>query len=130
MGDAKVPPLGGSEWVDGSEFGQKRLIALLLKGLNGPVSVKGQTFNGDMPDWQAKKDREIAGVATFIRQSFGNKATEEITEDMVKSVRKEFKSRTTKWTEAELKAIPVNAPIEGAAAPAPAGDKPAAERSP
>jgi mono/diheme cytochrome c family protein len=124
-GNATVPPVAGSEWVDGSEYGPKRLIAIMLKGVTGPISVKGQTFNGAMPPWEGLKDRQLAGVATYIRQSFGNKGTDEITEDMVKAVRKEFKSRTASWTEAELKAIPVDAKIEGAA-PAPAGDKPAA----
>lgn len=122
-----VPPLAGSEWVDGSENGDKRLIALLLKGLKGPITVKGVGYNADnMAAWEGLKDRQIAGVITYIRQSWGNKGTE-VTEEMVSAVRKEFKSRTSQWTAPELKEIPVDAKIEGAAAPAPAGDKPAAE---
>jgi mono/diheme cytochrome c family protein len=125
-GTPAVPPLGGSEWVDGSEYGEKRMIALLLKGVAGAIVVKGQTYNGAMPPWESLSDKQIAGVATFIRQSFGNKGTGDITPEAVKAVRKEFKSRTSSWTEAELKAIPVDAKIEGAAPAAPVGEKPAA----
>jgi mono/diheme cytochrome c family protein len=128
-GTPAIPPLAGSEWVDGSEFSEKRLIAVLLKGVAGAIAVKGQTYNGAMPPWESLTDKQIAGVSTYIRQSFGNKGTGDITPEMVKAVRKEFKARTAPWSEAEIKAIPVDAKIEGvapAAAPAaPAGDKPA-----
>lgn len=119
-GSATVPPLAASEWVDGPEYGQKRMIALLLKGIAGPLTVKGQNYNGLMPAWESLNDKQIAGVITFIRQSWGNKGTDEITPEMVKAVRKEFKSRTSSWSMADLKAIPVDAKIDGAAAAAPA----------
>ncbi len=124
-GSAAVPPLAGSEWVDGTEFGQKRLIALLLKGAGGAFQVKGQTYNGAMPPWETLNDKQIAGVITYIRQSWGNKGTEETTPEMVKAVRKEFKTRTSAWTMADLKAIPTDSKIEGAAAPTPGAAKPA-----
>src|SRR5579862_2612432 len=42
----QFPPLAGSEFVNG---GTKRLGMILLKGLQGPLKVKGATFNGQMP---------------------------------------------------------------------------------
>ncbi len=120
LGSASVPPLGGSEWLVGSNFGSKRTIAILLKGISGPISVKGQSFNGAMPAWEGMKDKEIAGVITYVRQSFGNTATDEFSEAMVKSVRKEYLTHAAAWTSEQLLQIPTNAPVEGAgAAPAP-----------
>ena len=46
----QYPPLAGSEFVNGTP---RRLAMILLKGLQGPVNVKGNTFNGadaDMDD--------------------------------------------------------------------------------
>ncbi len=129
-GVAPNPPLADSEWVDGPEFSEKRLVAILLKGLKGPVSVKGTTYNGAMPPWgQALKPRQIAGVATYIRQSFGNKGTGEITEAQVVAAKKEFADQTSEWTIEQIKAIPLTDKLEGGApAAAPVADaKPAGD---
>jgi mono/diheme cytochrome c family protein len=40
------PPLAKSEWVNGSE---KRIIAIILKGLQGPITVEGKQFTNVMP---------------------------------------------------------------------------------
>ena len=42
QGDAIYPPLAGSEWVTGD---QERLIRIVLKGLWGPIEVKGKTYD-------------------------------------------------------------------------------------
>ena len=68
-----APPLAGSEWVSGPI---SNLIRIQLRGLQGPITVAGKEY--DMPggmgklDWQT--DEQIAGVLTYIRNSFGNKA--------------------------------------------------------
>jgi mono/diheme cytochrome c family protein len=123
-GSNAIPPLAGSDWLTGAEAGDKRVIALLLKGAAGAFAVNGQTYNGVMPAWETLKDKQIAGVITFVHQSWGNKGGE-VTEEMVKAVRKEMKSRTAPWSMPDLKAIPVDAKIEGAGA-APAASAPAA----
>src|SRR5690349_9115301 len=46
----QFPPLAGSHFVTGSE---KRVIAILLKGVTGPITVEGKAFNGAMPAWEA-----------------------------------------------------------------------------
>jgi mono/diheme cytochrome c family protein len=94
------PPLAGSELVNGAP---DRLAALLLHGLNGPLEVKGTTYNGEMPEWGSKlKDDQIAAVLTYIRASFGNNAPA-VSPDLVKQVREATASRNRPWTEAELK---------------------------
>ncbi len=104
------PPLAQSEWVTGSE---ERLIRILLNGLNGEVTVRGNKYNGLMPafgkvpgsgyNWT---DDRIAQVLTYIRHEWGNNAPA-ITTQKVKEVREAAgAARTKPWTEAELLAIP------------------------
>ena len=93
------PPLAGSEWVNGDEA---KMLRIILHGLSGPVEVAGETFSGAMPGWgPVLKDAEIAAVATYIRSSWGNKATA-ITAAKVTAVRAATKSKTTPFTAAEL----------------------------
>ena len=114
----QFPTLVGSEWVSGSD---KRLIAILLKGLNGPVKVAGATYNGAMPAWEkVLSDKKIAAVLTYTRSSWGNKFPE-ITESMVAAVKKEFAAKADAWSEADLLAIPEGAVVAAAPAAASAG---------
>ena len=116
------PPLVGSEFVLGS---QKRLAMILLKGLQGPVEVKGAKFNGAMPAWEkALTDKKIAAVTSYIRQEWGNKASE-IQPEQIAAARKEFAARAEAWTAADILAIPADADLPGAA-PAAAPAAPAA----
>jgi len=118
------PPLAGSEYVLGSP---KRLSMILLKGLQGPVEVKGAKFNGAMPAWEkALTDKKIAAVLSFIRQEWGNKAPE-VTPEQIEGARKEYAARSESWTAADILAVPADAPLAGgAAAPAAATPAPAA----
>lgn len=116
---AQFPPLANSEWVTG---GEKRLIALLLKGLTGPITIGGaqQTYSGNMVGWETSlSPKKIAAVASYIRQEWGNKAGE-ISEAKVLAAKKEFAGKTGQFTEAELAPFAnENLPdAGGAAAPA------------
>ena len=94
------PPLAGSEFVLGDE---ERVVRIVLHGLTGPVTVKGQSFNGAMPAWaDALSDAEIAAVLTYVRSSWGNSA-EAIATEQVAEERTKTASRTTPWTAGELK---------------------------
>ena len=85
MGDSqRFPPLGGSEWVTGDK---KRLIEVMLKGLEGPIEVKGQAYNNVMPQHSFLKDEEIAEVLTYVRANFGNTATA-ISKEEVATIRR------------------------------------------
>jgi len=93
------PPLAGSEYVLGEE---ERVVRIVLHGLQGAVTVKGQTFNGAMPAWaDVMSDAEIAAVLTYIRSSWGNSA-EAIAVEKVAQARAATAGRTTPWTAAEL----------------------------
>ena len=80
----RFPPLDQSEWVQGEK---DRLIEVVLKGLEGPITVKGETFLGAMPPLDYLTDKEIADVLTYIRTSFGNNAVG-VREDEVSRVRR------------------------------------------
>ena len=115
-----VPALAGSEWVDGAEFNEKRLVGMVLKGVKGPVIVKGANFNSQMQAWEPLGPKKIAAVLTYVRQEWGNKGGE-ITEAQVVAAKKEFANHSDQWTVEEIKQIPLDAKLEGAAAPAAPG---------
>ena len=120
-----IPPLAGSEWVNGSE---KRVAMIVLKGLIGPVKVKGATFNGVMVPWEATlSEKKIAAVLSYVRQEWGNKAGS-ISVAQIAAAKKEFAARKTSWAEADLLQVPEDAVLEGAEpakADAPKGETPA-----
>lgn len=99
----QAPAFVGSEWVLGSP---NRMIRIPLVGLAGPVKVKDQEWNLAMPNMGAAlSDDDLAAVLTYIRQSWGNKASI-ITPAQVSAVRKEIGNRTQPWSASELQAIP------------------------
>jgi mono/diheme cytochrome c family protein len=122
----QFPPLAGSEWVNGSE---KRLVAILLKGLTGPITVQGaqHSYSGNMVGWEtALSDKKIAAVASYIRSQWGNQGPE-ISEAKVAAAKKEFAGQKAQWKEAELLQIPADATLPDAGgAPAPPAGAPAA----
>ncbi len=98
------PPLAGSDIVNMQS--PDRMIAIVLKGLQGPVTVKGQEFNSVMAPWESLSDEQIAAIVTHERSSWGNSASA-VTPDMVAAVRTKVADRTTQWTIGEVeKAVP------------------------
>ena len=98
----QAPPFVGSEWALGS---QNRMIRIPLAGLAGPIQVNGQPWNLAMPAVGATwPDDDLAAVLTYIRQSWGNKASA-ITPEQVKAVRAAVGNRSQPWTATELNAI-------------------------
>lgn len=81
----RFPPLAGSEWVNGDK---KRLIDVVLNGLNKPIEVRGKPYNNLMPQHGFLKDEDIAQVLTYIRQHFNNLSSDVTVEDVSK-VRKD-----------------------------------------
>jgi mono/diheme cytochrome c family protein len=62
------PPLAGN-----SRLADKTvMIKGLIKGMSGPVVVKGVNYNGAMPAFPFS-DQEAADVLNYIRNSWGNK---------------------------------------------------------
>jgi mono/diheme cytochrome c family protein len=107
-GDAvkQVPPLAGSEWVAAPTA--ERLIRIVLNGLQGPLTVKGQTYPGvAMIPWRdVLSDEEIAAVLTYARRTWGGGAGH-VTKEVVLRIRDATRARQGYWTEAELLNIPL-----------------------
>jgi len=94
------PPIVGSEWVTGPE---ETVVHILLDGLQGQITVAGATYNGAMPAWRAVlNDREIAAVATYIRQWAPNQAPG-LTPETVSRLRQETTGRNAPWSATELR---------------------------
>lgn len=86
------PPLAGSEWVLDPQH-EKQMIAIVLHGLNGPITVKGQNFNSAMtPFGGILRDDQIANVLTYVRSEWGNEAPA-VTAEQVAAVRAELGAR-------------------------------------
>jgi glucose/arabinose dehydrogenase/mono/diheme cytochrome c family protein len=95
------PPIASTHWVVGNE---ERLIKLVLKGLQGPIEVLGTKYSGQVPMTPfggMLKDDEVAAVLTYVRNSFGNKASA-ISPDKVKEVRAATKNKTGFYSPEEL----------------------------
>lgn len=109
--------------------GEKLLVAILLKGIQGPLEVEGKQYNGAMPAWESSlTDKKLAAVASYVRAEWGN-GLPEISEAKVAAARKEFGGKAGPWTGPELEQIPVDATLPdaaGAADTTAAGGTPAA----
>ena len=123
----QYPPLAGSEVETGDATNQ--LIAIVLKGLQGPVVIEGKPFNNAMQAWEGQyTDSQLAAILTYVRSDWGNNAPP-ISADMVKQIRGEFKDRKEQWTWPEVQKIPPKNLTAGAAAPPAGQQKPAAPAS-
>ena len=95
------PPLAKTKWATQNE---DRLIKLTLNGLLGPITVNGKKFPGQVPMTPfggMLNDKDIAAVLTYVRNSFGNKASV-ITPEKVKAVRAASKSKQGFYSPDEL----------------------------
>lgn len=81
------PPLIKTTYVIGDK---KIIIGIILKGLEGEVEIDGEYFQNAMAPHDYLTDEQIADVATFVRNSFGNKASPVFSKE-VKSLRSEIK---------------------------------------
>lgn len=93
------PPLNGSSIVQGDK---ETLAKILLHGLQGQVTVKGDTYNGIMPAFgRVLSDEQISAILTYVRSMPDNKSSRLSTEE-VRSVREKTVSRQRIWTPDEL----------------------------
>lgn len=95
------PPLAASLWVTGPV---DRTVAILLHGVQGPLTVNRAVYNGVMLPYGtgvAMTDAELAAVLTYIRTSWGNRATPVTVADIAR-VRTKTKGRTKPYSEADL----------------------------
>jgi len=96
------PPLANSEWMKGDKTS---LIKIVLHGLTGAITVKGETYGVAAPipmPPMGLQDQQIADVLSYLRTAeFGNEASPVTVEEVVK-VRSQTSARTTFWTVDEL----------------------------
>ena len=92
-------------WLEGDP---DRVIKIILNGMYGKMTFQGKQY-GDVAAGQAAmtplgqmlKDDEIAGVITYVRQSWGNNLPP-VTPAQVKKVREANKGRTAMYTPEEI----------------------------
>ena len=65
------PPLVNTDWVTGDK---ERLIGVVLKGMNEPIEVNGETYQNMMASFAHLSDSEIAEILTYVRSVFGSEA--------------------------------------------------------
>ena len=67
-----IPPLVDSRYVTGPA---EAPVQILLHGIDGPIAVRGKTYNGRMATFgDTLGDQEIAAVVSYIRSAWGNNA--------------------------------------------------------
>lgn len=123
----QYPPLAGSEYVIN---GTRRPAMVVLKGLEGPLTVKGSHFGtAVMQPWEKTlTDAKIADVLTYVRSDWGNQAPP-ISTEQIAALRKELGGHAASFHEADLEAIPADANLPGGEAGAAPGVPPAGAAS-
>ena len=113
------PPLAGSEITNG---GSRRAAMVVLKGLQGPITVKGKQYGSAvMQAWESLGDQKVADVLTYERAAWGNKGTP-VTKEQIAALRKELASHPGSFTAHDVEGapdedLPGGAPAEGGNAP-------------
>ena len=92
----QYPPLAGSEWVSANP---ELITKIILKGLKGEITVKGEKY-GTSPAANMIavpiNDREIANVSTYVRNAWGNSASE-VFESDVADIRRNTAGQNEQW---------------------------------
>ena len=95
------PPLDGSDWL---EADTTLLSKIVLRGLQGPITINGAPFAGPMPMAplaEQLKDEEVADVLNYVRATYG-KGGPLATPEVVKAAREATKDQKQPFTAAEL----------------------------
>lgn len=100
--DGLAPPLTNSEYIKGPS---RRLAALLLHGMKGPLHVNGQRyeFNAQMPGLLNNpniSDEDLSNLIMYLNNAFGESRWES-TGEMIKELR-ESRPSGQPFTEEEL----------------------------
>ena len=81
------PPLIKTSYVTGDK---KKLINWVLQGSVEHADIDGESYSNNMPAQNYLTDQQIADVLTYVRSSFGNKASAVLPAE-VKTVRASIK---------------------------------------
>ena len=97
-----APSLVKSDWVTNDP---NVLIGVAMNGLTGPIKVNGKAITNVppiMPPHMFLNDKQMADTFTYVRNAWGNKASQ-ITPEQVKAFRTKHAKRVAPWTEEEIK---------------------------
>lgn len=105
-GSQFIPPLNKSKWVTESD---KRLMAILLHGLSGPIKVRDTLYEVPMtmPGLGANTDftdEDLAAIATYIRTGWNNSAAP-VSVETVKAMREATADQNGTYTVDTLSAF-------------------------
>ncbi len=98
------PPLANAEYVNGPA---DRLVALMLRGVRGPMTVRGISYNNQMMpygDGGEMTDTQLSAVLTYVRTNWGNRAGAISAVDVAR-IRSATASRVAPYSAAELDAM-------------------------
>lgn len=101
------PPLAESEWVTGPA---ERLLRIILHGLQGPITVKGATWNSVMPghnNMPGFTDEVASGLLTHLHRAWGHQGRV-INPEFVAEIRAQEAGRSDLWTLEELQEVAIN----------------------
>jgi cbb3-type cytochrome c oxidase subunit III len=74
LGTGTYPPLAGNRDVVSDD--PKGMVATIVNGRSGPLTVNGKAFNSTMPSWKGSlSNADIAAVGTYVRSAWGNAAS-------------------------------------------------------
>jgi mono/diheme cytochrome c family protein len=91
---AAVPPLAGARFVAAPP---EVMVQIVLHGIDGPITVRGFTYDGRMPTFKdSLDDAEIAGVVSHVRGRWARGA-EAIDAAFVAAQRERFAGRDRPW---------------------------------
>jgi len=100
----QAPPLAGSEWVNTKGF--DRLAHIPLGGLSGTIKVVGKDWSLNMAAMGAGlSDADLAAVLTYIRGSWGNKASA-VNADDVNKIRAQMGKSPAPMTGDQMMKLP------------------------
>ncbi len=80
----QFPPLAGSDWVSEDP---RRLVNVILHGLEGPILVNDEPWDGQMPGFAHLGDKDVAAIAAYAQTTFGEDTTEIVNAAFVGAVR-------------------------------------------
>ncbi len=99
------PPLAGSEWANAENVAVP--IRIVLHGLQGQITVKGQRYNSVMPAYGTgapMNDADVAAVVSYVRSAWGNKSSA-VTAAQVATERSATASHSGAWTAKDLQPL-------------------------
>jgi glucose/arabinose dehydrogenase/mono/diheme cytochrome c family protein len=110
-GGQGIPALGpvlvDSPWVTTAT---ERLARIVLHGLQGPIEVGGETWNGVMPGHSSVPeftDETASGLLTFLHRSWGHRQRA-IDPEFIARIRSATEDRGLPWTVEELTRVEIN----------------------